>query len=82
MGCDYVCLQLSSQIKPNRILITNKDLVDGSLKKYSVIILPKNFTLHKSVLSKYLGKINNGLFTNIFKQFCNELGCTGEGLSS
>ena len=58
MGSDYVCLQISSQIRNNRILITKNDIIDGSLKKESVVVIPKNFTLHKSVLSKYIGKIS------------------------
>ena len=75
MGDDFVCLQISSQIKPNRILITSDDLIDGHLKKESVVVLPKNFTLHKSVLTKYLGEIENSLLTKIFERFCNALGC-------
>ena len=30
---DVICLQLSSQIKKDRIIITNKDLIDGNLLK-------------------------------------------------
>lgn len=75
MGSDYGCLQISSQIKNNRIVITQNDIVDGNLKKVSVIVLPKNFTLHNTVLSKYIAKINKDLFDRIFKQFCTELVC-------
>ena len=33
IGDDFVCLQISSQIKRDRILIKQKDLIDGKLKK-------------------------------------------------
>jgi|688.fasta_scaffold716586_2 mRNA interferase MazF len=75
MDEDYICLQISSQIKSDRIIITNSDMVDGQLKKESVVVVPKNFTLHKSIFSKYIGKINNDLFTTIFQKFCKDIGC-------
>ena len=75
MDEDCICLQVSSQIRGDRIVITNNDMVDGQLKKESVVVVPKNFTLHKSILSKYIGKINNVLFTTIFQKFYKEIGC-------
>ena len=75
LGDDLICLQISSQIKKDRILIDRDDLIDGVLKKKSMIVVPKNFTLHRSVLSKYIDKINKKLFQKIYKKFCNELGC-------
>ncbi len=75
VGEDCICLQLSSQIKSERIKISNNDLVDGSLKKDSVIVVPKNFTLHSSVLTKYIGKINNNTLNIIYEKFCVQIGC-------
>lgn len=76
MDEDCICLQVSSQIKSDRIIITNSDMIDGQLKKESVIVVPKNFTLHKSIFSKYIGKISNELFTTIFQKFCTDIGCS------
>lgn len=72
---DCICLQISSVIKHDRLLLTNDDLTDGALKKESMVIVPKNFTLHKSILSKYIGKITDELFTKVFTQFCKDIGC-------
>ena len=55
---DCICLQLTSQYKENGINLTNDNLIDGKLKKDSLVIVPKNFTLHKTVLNKYLCEIN------------------------
>jgi hypothetical protein len=37
--------------------------------------VPKNFTLHKSILFKYLGTINKTKQKEIFGIFCEEIGC-------
>ncbi len=73
---DCVCLQLTSQEKNHKIIITNKDLTDGSLKKSSLVVVPKNFTLHHSVLFKYIATIRENRLSEIFKTFCIEIGCT------
>ena len=54
---------------------TNKDLIEGKIQKKSMIITPKNFTIHKSILIKYIGKINIEKYSCIMKSFCKELGC-------
>ena len=72
---DVICLQLSSQIKQDRINISNNDLIDGNIQKESIVIVPKNFTLHKTTLIKYIGKINNNKLNSIFNNFCKDLGC-------
>lgn len=72
---DCICLQLSSQIKTGYILINNQHLSQGKLKKESMVVVPKNFTLHKSILYKYIGTVDDQLFKNIFEQFCKTIGC-------
>jgi len=72
---DVICLQLSSQIRENRIIITNKDVIDGNLLKKSVVIVPKNFTLNKITLIKYIGKISDEKFQIIYRKFCSDLNC-------
>ena len=75
LGDDCICLQLTTQVKNQKLTILNSDLKDGELKKDSLIVVPKNFTLHKSILFKYLGTINNIKQQEIFTIFCEEIGC-------
>jgi len=74
LGEDCICLQLTSQVNNNEILISNSDLIQGSLKKESLVV-PKNFTLHKSILFKYIASIENKKLNQIFTLFCREIGC-------
>lgn len=75
MNEDCICLQLTSQMKDKRILITNNELSEGHLIKDSMVVVPKNFTLHKTILIKKIGKVNKALLNTIFRQFCDEIGC-------
>jgi len=75
---DCICLQISSQIREDRLLITNNELIDGEFKKKSVVVIPKNFTLHKSILGRYVGKIQKNTMDKIFIEFCKEIGCNHE----
>jgi mRNA interferase MazF len=59
----------------NGIIVSKNDLESGELKKESLIIIPKNFTLHKSILFKYLATIKTDKLNSIFAAFCQELGC-------
>lgn len=72
---DCICLQLTTQFKNNKLTISNSDLKDGELKKESLIVVPKNFTLHKSILFKYLATIKDTKQKEIFEIFCKEIGC-------
>jgi len=72
---DCICLQLTSKYKDDRLAISNFDIEDGELKKDSLIIVPKNFTLHKSILFKYIAKLKEEKLQSIFQIFCKEIGC-------
>ncbi len=76
LGDDCICLQLTAQYKNEKIIISSKDLDAGELKKESMIVVPKNFTLHKTILFKYLGTIKEKKLSEIFELFCREIGCT------
>lgn len=75
LGDDCICLQLTTQFKNKKLIIFNTDLQDGVLKKDSLLVVPKNFTLHKSILFKYLGTLKKIKQKEIFKVFCKEIGC-------
>jgi len=72
---DCICLQLTSQLKNNKLVISNNDLAKGNLKKESLVVFPKNFTLHKSILFKYIATVSEKKFKEIYKIFCTELEC-------
>jgi len=75
LGEDCICLQLTSKLNNNDIFITNDDLIQGILKKDSLVVVPKNFTLHKSILFKYIADIKQEKLKVIFSLFCKEIGC-------
>ena len=75
LGEDCVCLQLTSQDNKNKIKITNSDLSNGELKKDSLVVVPKNFTLNKSILFKHIANIKQDKLKTIFNLFCKEIGC-------
>ncbi len=72
---DCICLQLTSQIKSSNMVLTNKDLSKGELQRDSLVVVPKNFTLHKSILFKYIATVKDNIKSTIFKKFCDEIGC-------
>ncbi len=72
---DCICLQLTSQLNNAKIILKNSDLSKGKLQKNSLVIVPKNFTLHKSILFKYIASVKENVILQIFKSFCNEIGC-------
>ena len=76
LGEDCICLQLTSQYYDNKLVVSNKDVIEGSLKKDSLVVVPKNFTLHKSILFKYLATLNKTKQKSIFEMFCQEIGCS------
>ena len=77
LGNDRICLQLTTQYNKKHIVIRNSDLNDGRMKKESLIVVPKNFTLHKSILFKYIATIKSDKLEEIFEVFCQQIGCNG-----
>jgi mRNA interferase MazF len=75
LGEDCICLQLTSQLHHQGILIGQQDLINGYLKKESMLLIPKNFTLHQSILTKYLAQVNLTVLSQAIDRLCNELGC-------
>ena len=72
---DCICLQMTTQFKNKKLTVSNDDLQDGLLKKDSLVVVPKNFTLHKSILFKYLARLNDIKQKEMFEAFCKEIGC-------
>ena len=72
---DCICLQLTTQLKNHACILTNKDLITGSLRKDSLVVVPKNFTIHKSILFKKLGTVRSKKMEFIYPLFCKRIGC-------
>ncbi len=75
LGKDYICLQLTSQLKNKKLIVSNSDLIKGKLSKESLVVVPKNFTLHESILFKYIATISKDKFNEIAREFCKQLDC-------
>ncbi len=72
---DAICLPLTTNLSQKGIILTNKDLLEGNLKKDSIVIVPKNFTLHKSILIKKIATINDNKFQEVVDIFCHKINC-------
>ncbi len=75
LGNDVLCLQLTSKTYKEGIVVTNRDMSHGKLQKESMVVVPKNFTLHKSILTKHIATLKEEIFQKIYRQFCKELAC-------
>ena len=73
---DCICLQLTSNLYIEGIIISSNDIAKGRLKKESLVVVPKNFTLHKSILFKYIATIKNEKFSEIYTIFCKKIDCS------
>jgi hypothetical protein len=74
LGDDCICFQITSQ-NYKSIKLTNHNLINGKLKKDSFVVVPKNFTLHKSIFTKKLATVKNDKFKEIKDSFCKQLKC-------
>jgi mRNA interferase MazF len=75
-GEDCLCLPLTSNLNHEGFLLGSSDLADGFLKKESKVIFPKSFTLHRSILVKYIAAINQDVLSKIHVEFCKKMDCT------
>ena len=75
LGDDYICLQLTSKSKSDRITIDNDNLLSGKIKLKSFVVIPKNFTIHRDLLFKKIATVNGKKVSEIFNHFCIEIGC-------
>lgn len=74
-GEDCMCLPLTSKSEHHGIEVTNRDVTQGSLKKDSLVIFPKSFTLHNSILIKQVATVSSEKYSDIFSMYCHQLGC-------
>ena len=74
---DVLILPLTTNLKRNGILISNNDIVSGSLKKESVIIVPKITAIDTSLISdaRLIAALKPETFQKVSEQICKNLAC-------
>lgn len=72
---DLLFLPLTTNKEIGGFSIESNDLKEGHLKKKSVIIFPKIGIIHKSLLTKKIGRLKQKIFKNIMAKICNDLEC-------
>ncbi len=74
---DLLILPLTSNLQRDGINITNSDLEDGSLKKESIVIVPKLTAIDSSLIisSKFIATLKQESFQRVHVELCKRLGC-------
>ncbi len=74
---DVLILPLTSNLNRKGIIIGNKDIASGSLKKESVVIVPKITAIDASLLSSHhlLATLKAESFNKVTQELCAELEC-------
>ncbi|WP_457743858.1 type II toxin-antitoxin system PemK/MazF family toxin [Sulfurimonas sp.] len=74
---DLLILPLTSNLSREGILLREKDIEDGSLKKDSIIIVPKLTAIDSSLIigSKFIASLKSASFKKIKMELCSKLGC-------
>lgn len=74
---DVLVLPITSNLKREGIVITNDDIDDGSLKKDSVVVIPKLTAVDKNLIknSRFIASLKDESFNQIKKYLCLSLNC-------
>lgn len=74
---DLLILPLTTNLRRDGIVISNQDIEEGSLKKESVVIIPKITAIDQSLISnkKFIAKIKDAVMGKILTQMCIKLEC-------
>jgi mRNA interferase MazF len=72
---DVLVLPLTTSLNRKGIIIKSEELVEGELKKGSIVITNKPFFMSKSLLIRKIGKVSKDKFFSIKHELCNELNC-------
>jgi hypothetical protein len=77
---DLLVLPLTTNLKRDGIVITKDDLKKGSLKKKSVVIVPKFTAIDSSLIREenFIAQLKTKSFGKISKEICLRLGCLKE----
>jgi len=74
---DFLVLPLTTNLQREGIIINSEDIRDGSLKKESVIIVPKLTAIDASLIlgSRFIASLKEKSFDKVKKELCLKLGC-------
>ena len=74
---DFLVLPLTSNLDRDGIVLTSQDIQDGTLKKDSVIVVPKLTAVDATLIlgSKFIASLKEESFMKIKKELCVKLGC-------
>jgi len=74
---DILILPLTTNIKREGIVITNNDIEEGSLKKDSIIIVPKLTAIDQSLVTtqRHIATLKKSTFKTVLKEICMKLEC-------
>ena len=74
---DVLILPLTSNLQRDGIIITNNDIKEGTLKKDSVVIVPKLTAIDANLIigSRFIASLKEDSFTKIKNELCLKLGC-------
>jgi len=74
---DLLVLPLTTNLQREGIKVTDDDIRDGSLKKESVIIVPKLTAIDASLIlgSRFIASLKETNFDRVKQELCLKLGC-------
>jgi len=74
---DVLVLPLTTNLAREGVCITQQDILDGTLKKESVIIVPKITAMDASLLNnaRKIATLKKKSFVKVAKQMCEKLSC-------
>ena len=74
---DVLVLPLTTNLKRDGIVISEKDIKEGSLKKESVVIVPKITAIDSGLISqsRKIATLKEKIFAKVLQEICNKLEC-------
>jgi len=72
---DVLVLPLTTSLNRKGLIIKSEELIEGELKKDSIVITNKPFFISKSLLIRKIGRISKNKLGIIKRELCNELSC-------
>ncbi len=74
---DLLILPLTTNLSREGIVIRSQDIEEGSLKKDSVIIIPKITAIDSSLIKKtnFIASLKNNTFHKVATEICQKLNC-------
>ena len=74
---DLLILPLTTNLKRDGIKISTEDIKNGSIKKDSIVIVPKLTVIDRSLISeeKFIASLKQNSFLKVKEKLCLKLGC-------